>query len=527
MPVAKNIGTHNIPLKFAEQLSNTVNQEWEQGTFLQKVTPVTANLLKYWFAPEFCEERQKNFHEGQRQAILNAIYCHEILKTTSVFNMYQVASENIMDTNFLDVIKADKFDHPKYCIKMATGTGKTWVMNALFIWQYLNAKYNEVDIGVSYTKNFLFVAPGLIVYERLLDSFLGKENEAGDRNFDTSDIKSNEQLFLPVKYRDAIYSFVQNNVVKKDEIGRKITSDGIIAITNWHLLSPEEETKQTNVSPLADPSQTIKNLLPITPGVNAGHALDSLDNAFLNGGELEYLKNLPNICVFNDEAHHIHENKTAGEVEEVKWQKFLNLISGGKSNNFIQIDFSATPFNVTGSGQSRTKHYFPHIIVDYALNKAIRAGLVKTIAIDKRKELATISNEDLDFKAVRDGKEVLALSDGQRLMLRAGLERLKMLEEEFAKINPEKHPKMLVICEDTKVSPLVQEFVIQEGLAEDDVLQIDSDKQGSVKPDEWKRIKHDLFSIDKKASPKVVVSVLMLREGFDVSNVCVIVPLRS
>ena len=64
-------------------------------------------------------------------------------------------------------------------------------------------------------------------------------------------------------------------------------------------------------------------------------------------------------------------------------------------------------------------------------------------------------------------------------------------------------------------------------MQENDVLQIDSDKKGSVKPDEWKQIKQNLFNIDKKSSPKVVVSVLMLREGFDVSNVCVIVPLRS
>lgn len=191
------------------------------------------------------------------------------------------------------------------------------------------------------------------------------------------------------------------------------------------------------------------------------------------------------------------------------------------------MDFSATPYDITGSGQKRTKHYFPHIVVDYSLRQAIRAGLVKTIAIDRRKEIASLTDEDLEFKAIRDGKEVIELSDGQRLMLRAGLSRLKLLEEEFVKINPDKHPKMLVICEDTKVSPLVKDFLIQEGLTDGDILQIDSDKKGSVKPDEWKQIKQSLFNIDKKTSPKVVVSVLMLREGFDVSNVCVIVPLRS
>lgn len=529
MPIGTNTGTRDIPLQFAKQLSDMVNQEWEQGTFIQKVSPITQDLLRFWFSPAFCDERRINFHEGQKQAILNTIYCHEILRTTSVFDMYQQASDHIMDDQFLNTIRSDKFAHPKYCVKMATGTGKTWVMNAIFLWQYLNAKYNENKDTCSFTKNFLFVAPGLIVYERLLDSFLGKEDENGIRHFETSDLKQNEAVFIPEKYREAVFGFVQNNVVKKDEIGKKITGEGIIAITNWHLLAGVDDENETDsdVSPLKDPSRVISDLLPITPGTTAGHSLETLDNQYLRGGELDYLRSLKNICVFNDEAHHIHENKTAGIVSEVEWQKSLNYISENKEDKFIQVDFSATPYDITGSGQKRTKHYFPHIVVNYSLNQAIHAGLVKTIAIDKRKEIASLTDEDLEFKAIRDGKEVIELSDGQRLMLRAGLSRLKLLEDEFVKINPNKHPKMLVICEDTKVSPLVKDFLIQEGMDDNDVLQIDSDKKGSVKPEEWKQIKQSLFNIDKKASPKVVVSVLMLREGFDVSNVCVIVPLRS
>lgn len=143
------------------------------------------------------------------------------------------------------------------------------------------------------------------------------------------------------------------------------------------------------------------------------------------------------------------------------------------------------------------------------------------------KEIATLENEDLDFKAIRDGKNVVDLSEGQRLMLRAGLSKLRILEEEFTKEAENKYPKMLIICEDTKVSPLVCEFLKSEGLSDDDIMQIDSDKKGSIKETEWKEVKQRLFNVDKHSTPKVIVSVLMLREGFDVSNVCVIVPLRS
>ena len=527
MPTLLNTGTKDIPLDFAKQLSNIVNQEWESGSFITKVTPVTQDLLRFWFNPAFCDTRVINFHKGQKQAILNAIYCHEILKTDSILSMYQQASQDLLTPDFFNYIANDKFQHPKYCVKMATGTGKTFVLNALLIWQYLNSKFNEVENDVKYTKNFLLVAPGLIVYERLLDAFLGKEREDGTRDFLTSDIKRNENLFIPERYRQAIFSFIQNNVVRKEEIGKKITGDGLIAITNWHLLAGVEDDENVETSPLEDPSNIIKDLLPITPGVTAGHDLNTIDNKFLKGGELEYLQSLENICVFNDEAHHIHENKQNGIISEVEWQKSLNFISQDKGRNFIQVDFSATPYDVTGSGQKRTKHYFPHIIVDFALKEAIKEGLVKTIAIDKRKELASLENEELDFKAVRDGKNVVDLSEGQRLMLRAGLAKLKILEDEFTKETENKYPKMLVICEDTKVSPLVCQFLKSEGLSDEDIMQIDSDKKGSIKESEWKEVKQRLFNVDKHSTPKVIVSVLMLREGFDVSNVCVIVPLRS
>jgi len=530
MTTPLNTGTRDIPLKFAGELSALVNSEWESGDFIGKVSPVTQDLLRFWFSDPFCDARSINFHEGQRQAILNTIYAHEVLKAESVFDMYAAVNNEIIAQMDLTYLKKDKFSHPKYCVKMATGTGKTWTLHALLIWQYLNAKLEETPSGF-YSKRFLIVAPGLIVYERLLDAYIGKEAEDGTRDFNTSDFKRFEELFIPPAYKEMLFGFIQSNVVKKEEIGRKITGDGMIAITNWHLLASVEDEEYSDISPLENPSTAVKELLPITPGTSAGHSLETLDNQYLSGGEIEYLAGLENMVVFNDEAHHIHETKKAGIVSEVEWQKSLNKIAEGKGRKFIQIDFSATPYDVTGSGQKRTKHFFPHIVVDFDLKTAIHQGLVKTITLDKRKEIATM---ELDFKAVREGNTVIGLSDGQKLMLRAGLRKLKILEEQFIDLTKDeegisdKHPKMLVICEDTKVSPHVTQFLIDsEGLGEEGVVQIDSDKKGSIPAKEWDSVKQRLFNIDRHESPKVIVSVLMLREGFDVSNICVIVPLRS
>ncbi|MGM9713899.1 MAG: hypothetical protein ACI3Y5_07265 [Prevotella sp.] len=58
-------------------------------------------------------------------------------------------------------------------------------------------------------------------------------------------------------------------------------------------------------------------------------------------------------------------------------------------------------------------------------------------------------------------------------------------------------------------------------------MTIDSNQKGEISDKEWKQLKTKLFDIDKYRKPKVIVSVLMLREGFDVNNICVIVPLRS
>jgi type III restriction enzyme len=162
-------------------------------------------------------------------------------------------------------------------MKMATGTGKTWVMNALLIWQYLNAKYEDKLSG-RYSKNFLLVAPGLIVYERLLDAYLGKETESGVRNFETSDFYKYRELFVPEAYKSTLFSFIQNSVARKEEIGRKVTGDGLIAITNWHLLAGADEKETDTDDPLENPAVILQDLRPISPGTTAGHSLDTLDN---------------------------------------------------------------------------------------------------------------------------------------------------------------------------------------------------------------------------------------------------------
>ena len=509
------MSSNTAPLEFAKIVTDKANAAWEDGSFMEAVTPTTRNLLTYWFSDIYTDMRKVNFHIGQRQAILNIIYIHEVLKKEKIGDVYVDLAPNLLLTKGFGIeqLHEDRYSMPKYCVKMATGTGKTWVFEALIIWQYLNARHEEEG---NFTKNFLMIAPGIIVYERLLDAFLGKMREDGEsRDFETCDIKLQEDLFLPEEYRQEFYGFLQSSVAAKREIGEKVTGDGLIAITNQHLLMGADE--QENDAPGIDDGWR----LPVSPGVAAGNSLDSLDNSLNGKKELEFLHRLPDLMMINDEAHHIHDNVKAGEKDEVQWQKALRYIAGGKGKHAIQVDFSATPYNQKG----KNKVYFLHIVVDFELKEAIRRGLVKMLWLSERKELAV---EALDFRAERnEAGEVIGLSEGQRQMIRAGLAKLKILEEEFAEVDESKKPKMLIMCEDTTVVPLVASFLYQEGLDQDDFLEIHSNKKGEVGEEEWEMIRQKLFSLDRHEKPRVVISVLMLREGFDVNNVCVIVPLRS
>ena len=525
------INSSNISLELAHRLTDVVNAAWESGEMQEKVTPTTASLLNYWFGEGFCNERARNFHEGQRQAILNIIYLHEVMGESSVMDAYQNIIPELMDRADLAQLAKPKYQMPKYAVKMATGTGKTWVMHALLIWQMLNARHEDVESG-RFTQKFLIVAPGLIVYDRLLDAFCGRKKRDEDyRDPLTNDYYMNQEVFIPERYRDEVFSFIHNNVVtKEDGIGRKTTGEGLIALTNWHLFENQMEENDQEAdaddSNTVTPIEIVNDLLPIRPGKSAGNDLGMLDRRALGGTELEYLAGLQDLMVINDEAHHIHEIKRNGETEEVEWQRGLNAISATKGTRFFQVDFSATPFDTKGTGDNQVKLYFPHIIVDFDLTMAMKQGLVKLLLLDRRQELTELEN--LDYNAERDEQgKVVGLSEGQRMMLRAGLTKLSRLEEEFLKVDPSKNPKMLIVCQDTTVSPFVEAFLKSEGLEDEDIVTIDSNKQGEVKDEEWQEIKKKLFDIDRYKSPKVVVSVLMLREGFDVNNICVLVPLRS
>ena len=118
---------NDISLELAKQLTEQVQEAFEDGSMLDAVTPVTQDLLKYWFMEPYTEERGKNFHIGQKQSILNIIYLHEVLGICDVREIYEKAAPDLLAECDLKEFTKTKYQMPKYAVKMATGTGKTWV----------------------------------------------------------------------------------------------------------------------------------------------------------------------------------------------------------------------------------------------------------------------------------------------------------------------------------------------------------------------------------------------------------------
>ena len=90
------MNTNELSLEVAKRLTEIVNDAWADGSMLAEVTPITKELLKWWFSEEQCSIRKRNFHEGQRQAILNIIYLHEVAKINTVTDIYDFVGDDFI-----------------------------------------------------------------------------------------------------------------------------------------------------------------------------------------------------------------------------------------------------------------------------------------------------------------------------------------------------------------------------------------------------------------------------------------------
>src|SRR6266852_5049754 len=139
--------------------------QWRDGGY-KGVTDTTRLLLNYWFCTDHRLPGRGKFayHYFQREAVETLVYLYEVAQVRK----HKDLVERFATRTDLRLLQYDEFT--RYCVKMATGSGKTKVMSLAIAWQYFNAVAEARD---DCARTFLVIAPNVIVFERLRTDFEG------------------------------------------------------------------------------------------------------------------------------------------------------------------------------------------------------------------------------------------------------------------------------------------------------------------------------------------------------------------
>jgi len=220
---------------------------------------------------------------------------------------------------------------------------------------------------------------------------------------------------------------------------------------------------------------------------------------YIGKSYFEYLAGLPDLVLLMDEAHRYRASAGIKAINELKPILGLELTATARS---------------TGAGSSG----FRNVIYSYPLSAALEDGFVK--------EAAALTRQDFKPKDVpRDQLEKLMLEDGVHAH-----EKVKADLQVYALENdkPLVKPFMLVVAQDTTHANQLFEFIQGDGFFEGRyagrVAVVHSNQSGELKDDMVQRL---LQVEDANEPTEIVIHVNKLGEGWDVSNLFTIVPLRA
>jgi len=437
---------------------------WRQQSY-PGVTATTKRLLQFWFDEDHIVEREPfEFWFCQREAVESLIYVYEVLKKRIFIDLAREFGKG-------PIVGYDpSYDqYPLYAFKMATASGKTFVMALIITWAYFNHQRENTD---NYASKFLLISPNVIVYERL------KKDFAGGKIFKSLP-------FIPPEWVD---DFDLKVILREDPIGT--IPEDVLFLTNIQQLEErrykqEEETAQYISEKLAL-EYVARQRLTETNRIR------------------EVLTFCPNVMILKDEAHHIYNVERAWKKILLELHKNLET-SAGKGIN-MELDFSATPKTETGA-------YFPWIIDDFTLKEAIEMDIVK------RPLKGT----------VRRARETASDKAHERYMawIDAGVRRWREYKTKLSKVG--RKPILFFMCEDTTAADDVYDY-LQGSVPElkDKTLLIHTKLNGDIVQEDLDKAREAARKIDDPDTKyDAIVSVMMLNEGWDVRNVTVTVGLRS
>jgi len=359
----------------------------------------------------------------------------------------------------------------RYAVKMATGSGKTWVTAMAIVWSHFHKKKVE---GSDLSTNFLIVAPNVIVYQRLEKDF------ASNRLF-------HEIPLVPPEWRPW-----NQKVILRGEATEPDAS-GNLFLTNVQQLYESRDTAWT-------PQNAVDALLGRKPQKDLSKQERSM---------LERIRSLRDLVVLNDEAHHVHD-------EDLAWSKSLLSIHRAMPNGLSAwLDFSATPKGQAGM-------YYPWIICDSPLAQAVEDRIVKAPII--------VTKED-DPKRPADEPDHITkdnVTEKYGYWIHAAVERWKDHHKTYKKLGTK--PVLFIMTEKNVYADAIGEYLCttkEFGFKRSEVLVIHTDKDGEVTKKDLEKAREAARDIDKAENKiKAIASVMMLREGWDVRSVSVVLGLR-
>jgi type III restriction enzyme len=463
---------------------------WRDGGYAG-ATATSASLLRWWFATAHSVEsgdapalrsasrlNEFRYFFAQREAVETIVYLYDVVGVKDKYDLMRFDGSGAVSTGMFDETWR------RFVVKMATGSGKTKVLSLVLAWSFFHRLYEP---GSALARNFLVIAPNIIVLDRIYKDFQGLRIFFGDpvvpdNGFDGRDWRNDFQLTLHVQ----------------DDV-RVVRKTGNIFLTNIHRVYAGNEAL-----PSADDDDTTDYFLGRRP---TGGTTDSrVDLGMI-------VRDIEELVILNDEAHHIHDPKMAWfkSIEDIH-----NRLKQKGAALALQVDVTATPKHNNGA-------IFVQTVADYPLVEAIAQDVVKHPVLPDAASRAKL-RERPSAKYTEKYADYLNLG---------------VLEWRKAHAEHQKQGKkaiLFVMTDDTKNCDEVAAYLGEtypdlQGA----VMVIHTKNNGDVSEAQSGKSKEELDAlrklageIDSAESPyKAIVSVLVLKEGWDVRNVTTIVGLRA
>jgi type III restriction enzyme len=458
-------------------------KEWRDSGYIG-ATDTSRSLLNWWFkTPHLLPQADGTMAEfqyyfAQREALETIIYLYDVVDVKDKYDLMRFDSSGAVSTGMFDETWR------RFVVKMATGTGKTKVLSLVLAWSFYHKLYEP---GSGLARNFLVIAPNIIVLDRIYKDFKGLEIFFKDPVIPDNGVDGRN-------WRDDF----QLTVHRQDEV-RITRPTGNIFLTNIHRVYAGDDIP---ASP--DDEDTMEYFLGKRP---SGATTDSkVDLGMI-------VRDIDELMVLNDEAHHIHDPRMAWfkSIEDIH-----NRLKQKGATLSLQVDVTATSKHNNGA-------IFVQTVADYPLVEAISQNVVKHPVLP-----------DIASRA-----KLLERQSAKYTEKYADYINLGVIEWRKAYIEHEKLGKkaiLFVMTDDTRNCDDVAEYI--EGNYPDlkgAVLVIHTKNNGEISEatsgkarEELEKLRKQANEIDGLDSPyKAIISVMVLKEGWDVRNVTTIVGLRA